>query len=64
MSRAALFGGEYDHTGQIRWRSSSPVISAVRRHLARPVTMVNHNYEHEHDAHEPGGSWAGLLANF
>ena len=24
--------------------------------------MVNHNYEHENDAHEPGGSWAGLLA--
>jgi len=23
--------------------------------------MVNHNYEHENDAHEPRGSWAGLL---
>jgi len=24
--------------------------------------MVNHNYEHENDAHEPWGSWAGPLA--
>jgi gas vesicle protein len=24
--------------------------------------MVNQNYEHENDAHEPGGSLAGLLA--
>ena len=24
--------------------------------------MVNPNYEHENDAHEPGGSLAGLLA--
>ena len=23
--------------------------------------MVNDNYEHENDAHEPGGSLAGLL---
>jgi len=23
--------------------------------------MVNHNYEHENNAHEPRGSWAGLL---
>ena len=23
--------------------------------------MINPNYEHESDAHEPGGSWAGLL---
>jgi len=23
--------------------------------------MVNHNYEHENDAYEPGGSWAGPL---
>jgi len=23
--------------------------------------MVNHNYEHENDAHEPEGSWAGTL---
>jgi gas vesicle protein len=23
--------------------------------------MVNHNYEHENEAHEPRGSWAGLL---
>jgi gas vesicle protein len=23
--------------------------------------MVNHNYEHENDAREPGGSWVGLL---
>ncbi len=25
------------------------------------VRMVNHNYEHENDAHESGDSWAGLL---
>jgi gas vesicle protein len=24
--------------------------------------MVNHNYEHEDDAYESGGSWAGPLA--
>jgi gas vesicle protein len=24
--------------------------------------MVNHNYEHENDAYEPEGFWAGLLA--
>jgi gas vesicle protein len=24
--------------------------------------MVNHNYEHENDALEPEGSWAGTLA--
>jgi gas vesicle protein len=24
--------------------------------------MVNHNYEHEDDAYEPEGSWAGPLA--
>jgi gas vesicle protein len=24
--------------------------------------MVNHDYEHEDDAHEPEGSWAGPLA--
>ena len=24
--------------------------------------MVNHNYEHENDAYEPVGSWAGPLA--
>ena len=23
--------------------------------------MVNHNYEHENDAREPGGSWVSLL---
>ena len=24
--------------------------------------MINHNYEHENDAYEPVGSWAGPLA--
>ena len=24
--------------------------------------MVNHNYEHENDAREPGGSWLSLMA--
>ena len=38
MSPAALFDGDSGQSGPITWRNSTPFVSALGQHLARPVT--------------------------